>query len=363
MKSSNFEIQKKFKIIKRGINFFNLDLTNLVVYTELGSNDYLFTPIIASLANAKKVYGKVIDSNFGRKDNLISKFKKIQSLNNFPDTIEFVRDNQGLDEADIVTNSGFVRPIDKKKIDLMKKTAVIPLMWETWEFRPSEIDFIHARNKGILILGTYEDFLYTNNGFLVTKLLFEQGLGVYKDNILVISSGRIGDSISNFFKNTYVKHDRITLDKKISKKENKFIISKKNAMKKIFSYDALIIAEHYNNADILSNNGIFNCNKLKSENPNVKIIHICGNINLNDVMKSKLSIFPKKVAPFGFMSVGAAHLDSHAVLELNIAGLRVGEIMSRNRLRYNIKTAYKKSINHKIVNDFLGGYFNYIPKI
>ena len=34
--------------------------------------------------------------------------------------------------ADIVTNLGFVRPIDKRFISYMKSTAVVPLMFETW---------------------------------------------------------------------------------------------------------------------------------------------------------------------------------------------------------------------------------------
>lgn len=358
----NHKIEKNFKIINKSIRIFELNLKDLIIYTELGSDDYMYTPIIAALANAKKVYARIKDSHFGSKNDLVVKFNNLKTFYKNSANIQIVEGNKGIEEADIILNSGFVRPINKEKIDLMKKTAVIPLMWETWEFRPNEIDFIYARKKEKLILGTYEDFLYTNNGFLITKLLFEENLGVYKDNILVVSSGRIGKSISTFFKNTLVKHDRVVFDKNFSEQESQSIITAEEAMKKISSYDAIIIAEHNHNVDLLSNNGVFNCSKIKSKNPFIKIIHVCGNIDIDDVKKFELYISPLKIAPFGHMSVGAAHLDSHAVLELNTAGLRVGEIMSRNRLKYDIRTAYQKSIQHKIVDDFSNGYFNYIPK-
>jgi len=360
MKLKKKDINKKFKIIKSSIEFFNLNLKNLIVFTELGSNDYMYTPIIAALAKAKKVYAYVKDSSFGSKDDLSYQLKKINKFFNFTKKINVVTDFQKLKVSDIVLNSGLVRPIDKKKIDLMKSTAVIPLMWETWEFRKREIDFLYAKKNKKLILGTKEHFLYNNSGFLVTKLLFESGLGVYKDNILVLSSGRIGDSICKFFVNTNVTHKRISFDKK--NRKNKNLISLEYAIKNIKNFDAIIVAEHQFDYNLLSNDGLFQIKKIKFENPDIKIIHICGKVNQKEIMKSKLEIYPKKIAPFGHMSVSAAYLDSHAVLELNTAGLKVGEIMSRHRLNHDIKTAYKKSIKDPLVDDFPGGYFEFIPK-
>lgn len=360
MQSEIKNINKKLKIINNSIKFFNLNLKDLIVFTELGSNDYMYTPIIATLARARKVYAYVKNSSYGTKDDLMHQLKKINKFFKFSKKINIVTDFQKLKISDIVLNSGFIRPINKKKIDLMKNTAVIPLMWETWEFRSKEIDISYAKRKKKLILGTKEDFLYNNSGFLVTKLLFESGLGVYKDNILVLSSGRLGDSICKFFENTQIRHKRISFDKK--NRKNKNLVSPEYAIKDIKNFDAIIVAEHQFDYNLLSNEGLFQIKKIKSENPNIKIIHICGKINQKEIMKSKLEIYPKKIAPFGYMSVTAAYLDSHAVLELNTAGLKVGEIMSRHRLKHDIKSAYKKSLKDPLVDDFKGGYFNFIPK-
>ena len=90
----------------------------------------------------------------------------------------------------------------------------------------------------------------------------------------------------------------------------------------------------------------------------VQIIHICGNIDIKDIAFHKLQVYPEPVMPFGYMSTTVNHLDPKATLQLLIGGLKVGEIMARNRLKYDFITAYKKSITNPLINDFDGGFIN-----
>lgn len=344
----------KYKIINKAISYFGLDLNGLTVFTELGSNDYLYTSITAALAGAKKVYVITRDSRFGTSEELVNNHREICKTWKVPDIIEVVyeKKEEYLLDSDIVTNSGFVRPIDRATIDKMHGKAVVPLMWETWEYRPQELDLEYAVEKDILVAGTYEYFLYANNGFVVTKLLFEIGKGVYKDNILVIASGRIGRSISKFFASTGVEHSRVVFDDNYSEVEKEFIISTEQAREKIAEYDAIVIAEHHHNIDLVSENGIFDTNLIVEENPDVQLIHICGTVSEKDINRAGIGIYPENPAPFGYMTVGAAYLDSHAVLELNTAGLKVGEIMARLRQKYIPKQVYEKLADYKIVDTF-----------
>lgn len=357
---NNIELVKKRKILENAINHFQLHLSGLSVFAELGSNDYLFTPIIAAIAGAEKVFAIVTDSKYGKKASLKATIEEICHLWHVPRVIEVVdrKTPKNIGDADIVLNSGFVRPIDKITIDMMKSTAVVPLMWETWELRSDELDLYYARKKGILVLGTNEEFLYNNNGFLVTKLLFEQGLGVYKDNILIISSGRIGRSISKFFLSTKVSHSRVVFDKEYDIEEKKYIVSIEEIKKLLPKFDAIVIAEHHHNVDIISNTGLLKPIDIYNANPVIKIVHICGHVNERDLNKYKLKPYPTPIAPFGYMTIGPAYLDSHAALELNTAGLKVGEIMARNRLKYDLKSAYEESIKRPLVDDFDKGYLN-----
>ena len=58
--------------------------------------------------------------------------------------------------SDIVTNSGQVRPIDAETVSCMKPSAVVPLMYEGWEYRPADLDLEACRSRGILVAGTNE---------------------------------------------------------------------------------------------------------------------------------------------------------------------------------------------------------------
>ena len=345
---------EQYTIIKKSLDYFNLNLKGLTIFTELGSNDYLYTSIIAALGGANKVYAIARDSKYGSVEELTKKHHEICKDWKVPNIIEIVKEKAKdfLSDSDIITNSGFVRPLNRETIDMLKQKAVIPLMWETWEHRTEELDLDYAFKKGLLVAGTNEYFLYTNNGFLVTKLLFECGKGVYKDNILVISSGRIGRSISDFFASTKVNHSRIVFDKNYSEKEKKYLIAEENIIHKLSEYDAIVVAEHYHNIDIISKVGIIKTAHLGKLNPRVQIIHICGSINNEDIQEEGIKIYPEKPAGYGYMTISAAHLDSHAVLELNTAGLRVGEIMAKLRKTYSQSEAYKKLKEYNIVDPF-----------
>ena len=146
-------IKRCGKFIRNRIAEYHLDLSDLTVCTELGSRNYAFTCVIAALANAKKVYAITRSSRYGTREENCNTLKKITNLLNIGDKIKVVeqKNKDFLQEVDILTNSGCVRPIDKETIDYLKPTAVIPLMWETWEFRKEEIDIDSAKQKGILI--------------------------------------------------------------------------------------------------------------------------------------------------------------------------------------------------------------------
>jgi hypothetical protein len=349
------------KFIKSRIALFNLDLSNLTMYTELGSGNYAFTCIIAAMANAKKVYAISQTSRFGTFENNLSDLECISRARNIPnirDKIEVVNEKrrEHLQEADIVTNSGFVRPIDKNTVSMMKTTAVIPLMYETWEFREDDIDLDFCRSRNILVLGTNEECppmdIMRYGGFLVSKLMFECGLGTHKDKILVFGSGRLGNNIAHFMRVNGIDFRWISLDDNI-REENKRCLSKIDDIRRELSkFDAVVIGEHYLNVEIIGKNGIIKTEELSEKNPLIQIIHVCGNVDINDIKKHGLKIYPEPVMPFGYMTASSDYLGPKATIELNIAGLKVGEIMARNRLKYDLVKAYKESIKHHLVDDF-----------
>jgi len=203
------------KIINNSLNKFDLDFSGLTIFTEAATGNYIFTPIIAALAGAEKVYAITKDSKHGKKETVKEKTLEVAKAFDVEDKIKIVYEKKPeyVQKCDIITNSGFVRPIDKKMIDSMKSTAVIPLMFETWEFREEDLDLEYCRRTEIPLLGTNEDHdklkLFYSAGFLVSKLLFECGLEVYKNKFLIISSGKAGQSIQDFFENNMIDYVRM----------------------------------------------------------------------------------------------------------------------------------------------------------
>ena len=127
------------KIVKSSLDRFKLNLSGLTIFTEAANGPYAYTPIVAALADAKKVYAFAKDSRFGSKEEIKENIITIAKEFGIVDRISVVydKDSKVIGECDIITNSGFLRPIDKKMIDAMKKTAVVSLMFEAWEYMGS----------------------------------------------------------------------------------------------------------------------------------------------------------------------------------------------------------------------------------
>ena len=361
----NIEKERKRQFIRKTIQKFGLNLEGLTVFTEAATGNYQYTPIIAALAGSMQVFAVTTDSKHGKKEYvrncLLKEAKELGVANKI--NVVFEKEKDCLSKSDIITNSGFVRPITKEMILHMKDTAVIPLMWETWEFRAEELDLETCRERGILVLGTNEHHplldLFRSNGFLICKLLFDKGFEVYKDNLLLIASGHIGDSAADFFMNSGISFDRVVFDDRVPAHQRVFVRSREEVISKLDLYDAAIIAELHQNVDILSRKGFIPVGLLKQKNPLIQIIHICGTVNKEDIVHEGLAIYPEDIMQFGYMTVSPDHLGPKTLLELNTAGLKVGEVMARCRLRgMSIERTVEYTLNNSPAMDFEGGFCN-----
>ena len=336
--AANIEQERKREFVRRAIKKFRLNLEGLTVFTEAATGNYKYTPIIAALAGAKHVFAFTANSKYGEKEEVkkqtLKEAEEIGVTNKL--SVIFDKDASCLCKSDIITNSGFVRPITREMISFMKPTAVIPLMWETWEFRPEDLDLTACEEKGILVMGTDEHHpslnLFRSIGFKICKLLFDAGFSVYQDNLLLVASGDYGDSIADFFINNGISFDRLVLDNRASQRQESFIRTHEEVIRHLGKYEVLIVAEMYNNVDILSAQGLIPTGLLRRVNPLIQIIFVCGAVGSDDIAKEGLAMYPPDVTPFGHIRISAEYLGWKPTLELITAGLRVGEVMVRSRL-------------------------------
>lgn len=325
------------KILKSCIRTFDLNLRNLVVLTEAATGPYLYTPIMAALANAHKVYAITSDSRFGTKEKVEYETSKAADYWSVSDRINviFNKDKDCLRKCDIITNTGFVRPINREMIFWMKETAVIPLMWEPWEFRSGEIDLEACRAHGILVMGTDEQKhpldMYSYAGFFAMKMLYELGLEGCKIKVLLLGGKEsLGESIYRHFTNVGIDVAWFTLDSEGQSRSY-------SDLKKFFinygaDFDVIILSEHAHNICLLGQTGLISYEDIQEINPALCIGVIAGNVDVDGLKRSGLSFFPREILPFGYMSYQSYHLGPLPVLELYAAGLKVGQEMANGRL-------------------------------
>lgn len=333
------KFDRRLRILREYLGSYSLDLSGLTVFTEAASGDYLYTPIACALAGAERVFTVTRDSGWAAADEVRKNTMELAAILGVADRISVATDKieDQVAQADIITNTGFVRPIDSTMISWMKKTAVVPLMWETWELRPWELDVEACRKRGVLVLGTDEESIgfIQYAGYLNMKLLQDCGVPAYKSRIFIFSSEPVGSHIRNVlsangasimwssfdespdprFADTYVPpHDREAILSFLS------------------SADAFVCDEKMFDKQVVGPKGIIGGNDLKRTNESIAFINRSGVLDYQDLRDNGIRIYPDKENRHGTSSVYSYSLGPRVAIELNVAGLKVGEAMARARL-------------------------------
>ena len=338
---------------------YSLDLSGLVLYTEAASGAYLYTPIIGALTGADKVYAITATSRYADRNTVATNTSAVARHFGVADRIQvvFEKREEHFAISDIITNSGFVRPIDSTVVSWLKPTAVIPLMWETWEFREEDLDLSACKKRGILVLGTNESRppcdMKPYNGFIALKLIFELGFEGYKTKVLLLGNypspgGAIYQQLTSLgcCVTWFSSH----------KKGQKPYSELKHYFKCFgHQYDIIMLAEHEDPVCLLGPEGILPFNEIINRNPNISIGIIAGNVDVEGLKQSGLHYYPDHIQPFGYMSYQPYSLGPRPVLDLYAAGLKVGQVMARARLSgVSLEDAATHALQHSPAMDFEG---------
>ena len=183
------------RLVERAVSSMSIDLSGLRVLTEAATGAYAVTPVIAALAGAVHVDAVTCSTRFGSADRARDETIELADLLGVGDRIQVlkVEELSGLvPRADVVTNSGHVRPIDAALIGLMKPSCVVPLMFETWEIDlgRKDVDLDGLRSRGIRHAGTNERHpavdTFSYLGTMAVRLFGDAGIAVYGSRLLVL---------------------------------------------------------------------------------------------------------------------------------------------------------------------------------
>ncbi len=309
------------RLIAETISLLKLDLTGLTVLTEAASGPFVVTPVIAAMAGAERVIALTGDSRFGSGDSVIAQTHAMAALCSVPSRIEVYnhRNVEFFACADIITNLGFVRPLNQEAVSAMKSDAVISLMCEAWELRPKDIDLDVCRKHKIAVLATNEDFpsldVFGNIGWLCTQLLIDAQIELHNSKLVIVSSDKFGRFIERFLARSGVQAILVShLDLHI-----------------VNGMDAVVIADYTRYEEIIGNAGDVTPADLARAAPDVTVVQLAGRVDTEALKRHGLTIYPGVDLESRRMVRTLAALGPRPVVELHAAGLKVGEIAHRAR--------------------------------
>lgn len=316
---NQWQMYRGIKLIETAIKNLELDLTGLTVLTEVGSGQYLFTPIIAALAGAKRTYAFTRDSGYGKGADIVNDCKEILEGSINSGSIEFhvnfLRE-EIISKADIITNSGFLRPLNGDFLKNIKKDVVIPLMYEAWELRNADIDIDYCKENNIKVAGTWENHpgikVFENVKILALKMAFEAGYEVFQNKIIVWSDDDFGENVKSAFQLAGASEVIVTTD-------FQFLINN------LENVDFIFICDYDELKDYFGDNGLMNLNEMIKVNSNFGVVHLYGEVNIEILNKNNLYAYPMKSGAAQKMTFTLGHVGLKPIIDLQVAGFKVAQ--------------------------------------
>jgi hypothetical protein len=333
------------------VKALNLNLKGKVVLTEAASGAYVVTPLLAAIAGAK-VYAFSKTTSYGSVDEIFATTQKIMNeYKNGELDITFITELTPdiIGKADIITNSGHLRPLDQSKLQYAKNDVVIPLMYEAWEWRSADMDIEYIRSRGVKVGATNERHpkidVFNYLGDMAVKQIFDAGVCPYNNNFLLICNNDFGPYIAKTVSKMCLKLGVIDLDSN----KNKYDIDEVDWIGGFPQIDipneykfceAIIFTAYPFDKEWIGNKTPILINDLKSQIENPYILRFCGDINTEDFSNAGLRYFPSKVGR-GHMGILPSAIGYDPIIRLQSGGLKVGESLILNEEYFEENLLYE----------------------
>jgi hypothetical protein len=315
------------RLVHEVIESLHLDLQGLTVLTEAATGHYAATAAIAAAAGAEQIIAIAGDSPWGGAADAEQATRSLVTAVEPGAGLTLVRHATPdvLGTADLITNLGFVRPLDEQRLRHLKPTAVISLMCESWEARPADIDVDACRRHGIVVLGTNEHTpewpLFSYSGPLAIQMLFDAGMKVSGSKVAVLGRDNFAPVIASALRDTGA---RVSVDRDLTRTSSRVAMD---------DADAIVVADYASDDVIVGPRGLVRTEDVADVAPNAVIVQFAGAVDDTDLRARGFDVWPDPVVPARRMSRTFAALGPKPVIELHAAGLLVGATAARLRLQ------------------------------
>lgn len=293
-----------------------LDLSGYTVLTEAANGAYVVTPVLAAMAGAN-VYALAAATRYAAADELRAATAELAALAGVGSNITFTtqKNPEYIAAADIITNSGQVRPIDAAMISLARPSCVVPLMYESWEYRPSDLDLQACRSRGIVVAGTNEQHpsvdVFSYLGQMAIKQLHDAGIAIRGSRIAILCGNSFEPYIVRELRGngaTVIVATELTAD----------IIGP--------YLDAVLVATRPESGFSLTSN---DSRLIRKASPDAVIVQYWGEVDRDAFAAEGIAIWPEEAPQPGHMGVLPSAVGPEPIIRLQAGGLKVGEVLAR----------------------------------
>lgn len=321
----------------RTVAALELDLKDKTVLTEAASGPYVVTPILAALAGAK-VYAFTRSTRYGNVNEIFAETSKVMKECSFMELDLTLIDKLTPDvvaQADIITNSGHLRPLDQNLLKDAKDHLVIPLMYEAWEWRDADMDLNYIKARGFKVGATNERHpdidVFNYLGDMALKLIFDAGLCPYNNRFILICNNDFGPYIAKVLARNCA--GLLVVDEAKNRDRYTGI-----AVEFMRSFPDIKIPESFSDAEAIiftaypftkewiGNTHPISLESIKSQVKDPYFLRYCGDLSVADLNQSGLRYFPSEVQS-GHMGVLPSAIGYDPIIRLQAGGLKAGQAM------------------------------------
>lgn len=355
MEKTGFNYERCARIIEEAIDKIELDLEGLTVFTEAATGGFAATAALATAAAAERVYALAGTSTYGSVSDARAHTERLTNLVGDGSRLVFPeeKESEALGETDVLTNTGFVRPIDATVAEPLNSTAAVPLMYEPWEFREGDMDIEALWARDIPVMGTDESDPRVRTqeylSSLAAKLALECDLEISQGVFVVVGGGQMAASASEGLRSLGGSVTRIDPSDIRPSEDGSSLIPKET----LESLDAIMVVDHRTDKFVIGKNGILDPFWLSECAPGTVVIHICGLVDSAAMDETGLRFVPDEPAPRGSMSFTTSYIGPRPIVDLHAAGLSIGADLANLRKKgADLPTATNRVAKSPLAMDF-----------
>jgi hypothetical protein len=331
--------------IKKQIEALNLDLHGRTVLTEAATGAYVVTPIIAALAGAR-VFAFSKTTHYGTVEDVFANTRAILNNAGVACNIEFIDKitPEIISQADVITNSGHLRPLNEELLQHAKDSVVIPLMYEAWEFRDADLDIKYIQQRGFRIGATNERHqdvdVFNYLGDMAIKQIFDAGICPYRNKFVLLCNNDFGPYIAKVVARLC---DGVgVIDKPENADKYKFEnvdfignFPNVNIPEKYRDAEAVIFTAYPFDFTWIGKDSPINIQELKQNFQNPLMLRYAGDVDSEMLKNEGIRYFPEFVKS-GHMGVLPSAIGFDPIIRLQSGGLKVAEsLLTGNYIHKN----------------------------